>query len=312
MVNACELQPPDVDIVLKNFLSLKQCLREMAEDQKGKSLTSANKMAPSPIEMCSVRYMILQQLAERNGPMYAKTIAQNLAPYGISKERILIELNKLAKSDQRLVRRMKATYPFPKRFLYSITGEGINELKKKSAEMAPKQQTIVTPPLDPYLWLLENLMEPKTLNDLKEVRGDSVNTLKVYLHHLYKLGVIDKYKQPETKQISQRNRNGTVISRNTTVMRTYYYLKDGPLKEKLAEFCIEKRPKTLKLEVPLENLREPAFTPELEKEFFAWREAIGNNQEFNKAILRNADRIGVLPKVLYKIVFMQLKESGKL
>ena len=262
----------------------------------------------------TVRYMILHQLAERNEPMYVKTIAQNLAPYGVSRDRILIELNKMQNSEQKLVRRLKAGYPFPKKFLYSITENGVNELRKrKNVEANSKSQLIDTPPLDPYLWLLENLIEPKTIEDLTEVRGDSANTLKVYLHHLFKLGVIDKHKDAESKEISQRNRNGDVIKRNTTVMRTYYYLKQGPLREKMVESnIIESRPKTVKMDVPMESLKEPVFTAQLEREYDAWREAIKSKEDFHKMVMRNANRQGVAPKVVYRVVFMQLKKQGKL
>ena len=262
----------------------------------------------------TVRYMILQTLAERNETMYAKLIAQNLAPYGISRDRVLKELNKLMNSSKKPVRRLKATYPFPKKFLYAITENGVNELKKrKNVDNISKQQLVDTPPLDPYLWLLENLGEPKTIKDLTEVRGDSVNTLKVYLHHLYKLGVIDKHKDAESKEISQRNRNGDVIRRNTTVMRTYYYMKQGPLREKMAEAnIIENRPKTVKMDVPLEGLKEPVLNAQLEKEYDVWREMVKNKEEFHAMVMRNANRMGVAPKIVYRTVFMQLKKQGKL
>ena len=182
-------------------------------------------------QIFTVRYMILQQLAETNEPTYARTIAQKLNAYGVEKDRVLKELNKLINNKYGYVKRMKASYPFQKRFLYSITEHGVNELqKKKGIALTRKEPMIETPPLDPYLWLLENLVEPRTVDDLKKLRGDSEATRCAYLSNLFKLGVIDKYKQPETKQFWQRNRNGQEVERTTTVMKTYYHLRPGTVK----------------------------------------------------------------------------------
>ena len=271
----------------------------------------------SPTTVLSVRFMILQQLAETNQPTYSHTISGNLAQYGITKERILIELNKLANSTSKPVKRNKS--PFNKRYLYLITENGVNELKKrKNTILHSNTLTVESPPLDPYLWLLENLTEARTIEELVELRGDSEVTLRVYLSQLYKLGAIDKRKEPEEKQISQRNRNGDIINRTTTVFRTYYCMKNGPLKDKWAETpgfeALGEPVKTFKMEVPIPNtaVKDPVFTTQEEEEYQKWREGIRDIGEFNAAILKKANKTGIRPATAYRLVFRQLKDSGRI
>lgn len=269
-----------------------------------------------PVPLITVRHMILQFLMQRNQPTYASMVAGELAQYGITKERILIELNKLTNSPSRPVRRNKS--PFNRRYLYLITESGINEVKKKTDSLKGNNMGMESPPLDPYLWLLENLLEPRTIEDLVELRGDSEITLRVYLSQLYKLGAIEKRKEPEEKQISQRNRNGQIMTRTTTVFKTYYCMKDGPLKAKMAENpelnVLGKSVQTIKVEVPVPNpgVKEPAFTEEEEKLYLEWRESIRDVEAFNQAILKRANKAGIRPLTAYKLVFKQLRDSGKI
>lgn len=286
------------------------CERQLRGEGEGK-------LAAAPSSF-SVRFLILQQLAESNAPTYARKVAQALAPYGVGMGRVLIELNRLAKGSKGLVKRTKAAYPFEKRFLYMITEAGICELRKlrerqsvKDGNSAPESQ-----PLDPYLWLLENIVEPATIEDLAKLRGDPRVTLRVYLSQLYKLGIIDKFKQPEPVQFSQRNRNGEIVERSTTVMRTYYQLRPGPLRDKLAETAaiMPKAAPSVKIDVPMatQELKDPVFTPKLEEEYQQWREDIRDRDDFHRVIIAHANRAKVLPKTMYRIVFKRLKEQGKL
>lgn len=270
--------------------------------------------------LLSVRYLILQVLAERNEPTYAKTIAQRLAQYGVKMERILIELNRLTNGGWGLVKRVKASYPFKKRFLYSITEKGVVQLQKRKSTLSSKHTEITADslPIDPYLWLLENLIEPMTVDDLTELRGDSKVTLRIYLSHLYKLGVINKYRQPEERETFQRNRRGDITERKTTVFRTYYQMKGGPLKEKIAqdaEFAtIVKPAQTFKIEVPIEasGVKEPVFSAEEDERYQKWREDTRDMEEFHAQILKRANKAGIRPAIAYRLVFKQLRDNGKL
>lgn len=291
------------------------CGEGVARERRGTAAPIPPMMTVDASPVFTVRYMILQKLAETNQPTYANALSQSLAQYGIKRERILIELNKLINSKYGLVKRMKASYPFQKRFLYSITENGVNELKKKKGiAFTRKESVIETPPLDPYLWLLENLAEPRTFTELQRVRGDSEKTLSVYLSTLYKLGVIDRYKQAETKQFSQRNRIGRIVERTTTVMRTYYQLRPGPLREKLAETSmLPNAPQTVKIEMPLgPGLKEPALDIQQEEEYSRWRQELEGKPEFIKAVIAHANRAKVSPKTMFRIAFVNLKKAGKL
>lgn len=351
--------------------------------------TEALLLAPRPetrqreinhAKMFSVKYTILRLLAEKLDAtpdgIYARTIADSLKQYGVTSERVLIELNKLINSRKKLVRRIKS--PITRRYLYKITENGLNELRRLESfsdlgpnlgfgissnpnhinpypNLGPNNQTnpinpfgsnynhnhnfnpnpnlpfgsmdsasqamnqrqpqplIDAIPLDPYRWLLENLVEAKTFEELRSIRNDSEKTLSVYLSQLYRLGVIDKQKTMEEKKIMQRDRNGRIITRVTKVQKTYYFLRPGPLRDKLTkEMILPKPPQAFKVTVPLDDLKEPAFTPELEKQYLEWREQIKGKDEFHARIIREANRRGVLPKVLYKVVFMKLKQQGKI
>lgn len=269
-----------------------------------------------PLPLTSVRYLILDFLHKRAQPTYASTIASEFSQYGIKKERVLVELSKLVKSRSKPVKRQKSQ--FNGRYLYVITENGIAELKRWQESLKERYSPPESPPIDPYLWLLENLVEPMTLEDLVELRGDPEVTLRVYLSQLYKMGMIEKTKQPEVKQISQRDRNGNIITRNVTVYKTYYFLKNGPLKQKLAEnseLSVLGRPvKTIKMEVPVPEttIKEPQFTEAEYKKYLEWRESIKNLEEFNQAVIRRANKAGIRPALAYMLVFKQLVKEGKI
>ena len=295
------------------------CGEGAARERRETAASFPSTMTVGSSSVFTVRYMILQLLAETNEPTYAKTIAQKLAPYGVKKDRVLKELNKLGDSSYKLVNRRKAGYPFSGKLLYSITENGVKELeKRKGIAVNRKEQMIDSPPIDPYLWLLENLIEPKTIDNLKKLRGDSEATLCAYLSNLFKLGVIDKYKQPESKQFSQRNKLGQIITRTSTVMKTYYHLRPGPLREKMAqgtEFsAIGKPAQTFKVEVPIGtgSAKEPVFSAEEDEKYQKWREDTREMEEFHKQILKRANKAGMRPIIAYRLVFKQLLDNGKL
>jgi DNA-binding PadR family transcriptional regulator len=270
---------------------------------------TASAMAPSKI--VTIRHMILQTIAERNEEMYAKTIFQSLQQYGATKERILIELNKLTNSPSRPVKRVKS--PLSKRFLYKITENGVNELKKFRNDAETRKEPMINEvPYDPYLWLLQNISEPKTLEELTDVRGDSKEVICAYLSNLYKMGVIEKFKQPETVEFSQRNRNGQIIKRTTTVQKTYYTLKNGQLRERISEIPDLPPPsKTVRIDVPIGNkLKEPVFTREMEAEYDKWRREMDSKPEFVNAVITRANKCGVYPKTMFRIAFHNLKKQG--
>jgi len=295
-----------------------ECGMAIVKDNKSPGAV-ASKVALADLSLYSVRHLILQTLAEKNEMTYARTIAQRLAQHGIAKERILIELNKLTNSGHKPIKRVKASYPFQRKFLYTITENGIAELKRRN-DIISKQETpaVDQPPLDPYLWLLESLIEPMTVDDLTGLRGDSRETLQTYLSQLYRLGAIEKHKQPEEKDVSQRNRNGDIITRKTTTFRTYYQMKDGPLREKMAqgvEFTVIGKPApTFKVDVPIEasGAKEPVFSAEEEEKYQKWRENTRDMEEFHKQILKRANKAGMRPTIAYRLVFKQLLDNGKI
>jgi hypothetical protein len=270
-------------------------------------------LAMAPSKIVTIRHMILQTLAERNEEMYAKTIFQGLQQYGATKERILIEMNKLVNSPSRPVRRVKS--PITRRYLYKITENGVNELKKVRTDASMRKEPMINEvPYDPYLWLLQNIGEPKTLEELTGVRGDSKEVICAYLSNLYKMGVIEKFKQPETVEFSQRNRNGSIIKRTTTVQKTYYTLKAGALREKISETPDLPAPsKTIRIDIPIgDKIKEPVFTREMEAEYEKWRGEIEAKPEFVKVIINRANKCGVYPKTIFRIAFHNLKKQGKI
>lgn len=250
------------------------------------------------------RYLILQQLAE-NSPLQSKIIAQNLSKYGVGKEKILIELNKLKKSKRKLVGRVKSS--INRRYLYSITENGLEELNHRNKLVEDRQKIGVQDSvLNTYSWLLEELQEPRTIEDLEELRGDSDKTLSVYLSYLFKAGLINRYKVSEGRKITQRNRKGKEITRNTTIKKTYYKINTGNTEDKM------KVPTSEKATGP--SLKNPIFTSEEEIKFEKWFGLVkGKEYEpYHKAIRSHANKHKVEPLVVYRIAFRDQLKRGKI
>lgn len=243
----------------------------------------------------TARYMILQKLAESKEPMYALTISKELAQYGITKERILVELSKLSKGT--LVSRETIDGAYG----YRASEKGLNELKRilnKERETKAGQSLS-----ESCNWLLENLQEPKSFDELSELFYDSDKTLSVLLSKLSRSGIIAKIKLPVTKKIVQRGRRGKLLSRITRVRKTFYVLN-----EKVGNA----KPPQLEKEGHTEGIPEPVLTQQEKAEYLEWRRKLRRDrfEKFHRNVIANANRQGVAPETVYKTAFKRLVVNG--
>jgi len=251
----------------------------------------------SPTTVLSVRFMILQQLAETNQPTYSHTISSNLAQYGITKERILIELNKLNKRTS--VSRETADGAYK----YQATEKGLNELKRRISIL--DKERIAKPGKslsESCNWLLENLQEPKSFDELSELFDDSDKTLSVLLSRLCRAGIAAKIKQPLERRISQRNRHGKIVSRKTMFRKTFYVVQD-----KLADVKIPK----IEDETASNGL-EPVLSQDEGLAYAGWRKKIRGKrfEKFHRILIANANKARASPESVYKNTFRRLVQAG--